>query len=203
MDFETTYKVLEGRKYFVFSDAEIAAFFPEEKKENISVYLSRWVKAGKLMRLRKGVYELAYPKRPVIPDLYISNKLYFPSYVSMETALSSYGLIPEVAMECVSITAKTSRKFTNEYGIFVYHSVQPEAFNGYRTENHGGFEILIALPEKALVDYLYFKKRKGLKGEGLLERINMKAVKKLDRKAMERYAAVYKMDLKELFHAKS
>lgn len=203
MDFETAFKLLESRKYFVFSDAEIAAFFPEVKKENISVYLSRWEKSGKLARLRKGVYELIYPDKRVIPDLYIANKLYFPSYVSMETALSRYGLIPEIAMECVSLTAKTSRKFTNEYGSFVYHSVQPEAFNGYRTEDHGGFEILIAVPEKALVDYLYFKRRKGLKDEASLERMDMKAVKKLDKKAMERYAVAYKMNLKELFYAKS
>jgi len=201
MDFETVFKLLESRKYFVFSDAEIAAFFPEVKKENISVYLSRWAKSGKLARLRKGVYELTYPNKQVIPDLYIANKLYFPSYVSMETALSRYGLIPEVAMECVSLTAKASRKFTNEYGSFVYHSIQAEAFSGYRMENHGGFEIIIAVPEKALVDYLYFKKRKGLKGEALLERMDMRAVKNLDKKAMERYAVAYKMNLKELLYA--
>ena len=201
MDFETTYRQLERRKYYVFSDSEIGVLFPKENEENISVYLYRWTKAGKIARLRKGVYELTYPARRVIPDLYIANRLYFPSYVSMETALSRYGLIQEVAMECVSITAKTSRKFTNEYGSFVYHSVQPEAFNGYRTENHGEFEVSIALPEKALVDYLYFKNRKGQKGKTLFERMDMKAVKKLDRKAMERYASVYKMNLKELLNA--
>jgi len=203
MDFKTVYRVLESRKFYVFSDAEIAAFFPEEKKENISIYLSRWAKSGRLARLRKGIYELTYPARRVIPDLYIANKLYSPSYVSMETALSRYGLIPEVAMECVSLTVKTSRNFTNEYGSFVYHSIQPEAFNGYRNENHGGFEITIASPEKALVDYFYFKKRKGVKGEALIERMNMKAVEKLQKKAMERYAGYYKMNLKELLYAKS
>jgi len=203
MDFETTYRLLESRKYFVFTDAEIAAFFSEEEKGNISVYLSRWAKSGKIARIRKGIYELTYPDKKNIPDLYIANKLYYPSYISMETALSRYGLIPEVAMECVSLTVKTSRKFTNKYGSFVYHSVKPEAFTGYRTEDHNGFEILIAVPEKAFVDYLYFKRRKGLKGKALTERIDMKAVKKLDRKEMDKYAAAYKINLKELLYVKS
>jgi len=202
MNFDAAFKLLESNNYVVFSDTELGVLFPNEKKENITVYLSRWVKSGKLMRIRRGVYELIYPRRHSVPDLFIANKLYSPSYISMETALSRYGLIPEVAMECISITVKTSRMFKNEYGSFVYHSVQPEAFTGYRTENNNGFEVLIAEPEKAVVDYLYFKKRKGIKIDSLTDRMDIKAVKSLNRPKMNLYADRYKMSLKELFNVK-
>ncbi|MFA5361871.1 MAG: hypothetical protein WC335_01300 [Candidatus Omnitrophota bacterium] len=151
-----------------------------------------------LTSLKRGLYELIYPKDSGIPDMYIANVLYSPSYVSLETALSNYSIIPEVSMAVTSITTKATRKFKNKHGLFIYHTVNPRAFNGYYIEKHGSFDIFIAEPEKALVDYFYFNKpfkKNNLKDE----RMDTRAVMKLSRKKITRYAAQYKMDLRGLY----
>ncbi|OHB76675.1 MAG: hypothetical protein A2Z34_12070 [Planctomycetes bacterium RBG_16_59_8] len=111
--------------------------------------------------MRKGISEVTFPVDLHIPDLYVANKLYAPSYISLETALSHYALIPEVAMAAVSVTCRTTRRFQNRHGLFLYRTMKPEAFCGYHIENHNGYDIFMADPEKALTDYLYFHARRG------------------------------------------
>ena len=67
--------------------------------------LSRWVKAGRLVKLARGKYVLAAPYRKVHPPLeYVANRLVYPSYVSFERALAWYGLIPETVAEVTTAT---------------------------------------------------------------------------------------------------
>jgi predicted transcriptional regulator of viral defense system len=197
MVYEELYKELEKKKLSIFSVREAEMLFPAEKKESIAVYLSRWQKAGKLGRLRKGIYELVYPVKKDIPDMYAANRLYGPSYVSMETALSRYGLISEAAMACVSVTPKTTREYKNSFGLFLYHTVRQKAFTGYRLEKNGAYDILIADPEKAFADFIYFKKRDGKTVDLTEERFDLKLLKKLDRKKLEHYFSVFNMEYGE------
>ena len=161
MRFDDFYKILSKNGYFVFSCEDIGIFFPSVKKTTLMQCLSRWKKNGLLASLKKGLYELVYPARRELPDMHIANKIYSPSYVSLETALSHYSVIPEVAMAVTSITPKTTRRFKNAHGLFIYRSVQPKAFCGYTIEKHGGCDVLIAEPEKAMADLLYFKTLRG------------------------------------------
>ena len=58
--------------------------------------LSRWTKAGKLLQLRRGLYALAPPYQKTIPATFgVANRLKPASYVSLQSALSHYGMIPE------------------------------------------------------------------------------------------------------------
>lgn len=201
MRFQEVYKKLAGERYFIFSFEDLSAFFPEENRGSLRQYLSRWKKKGWIASLRKSLYELTYPEDHDIPDFFIANKIYAPSYISLETALSYYSILPEVSMAVVSVTPKITRRFKNSHGLFIYHSVQPEAFRGVGIEKHGGLDILIAEPEKALVDFIYFKTRRGGKLDLDAERLDKKRVAGLNEKKLGVYAQAYNLDLKEMLHA--
>ncbi|MCD4781133.1 MAG: hypothetical protein K8S27_11395 [Candidatus Omnitrophica bacterium] len=120
--------------------------------------LNRWVKDDLIIRLKRGVYLLNERDRKVSPDVaYIANYLFEPSYVSLEYALSFYGLIPEETKDITSITTRKTMKIQNDLGTFVYQRIKPEAFRGFI--KMGPFEagFLMAEPEKALVDFLYLR----------------------------------------------
>lgn len=201
MKFENLFRLLTEKKFFVFSFGELCAFYPHEKPDSLKKYLFRWKNNGWLSSLRKGLYELTFPDDLKIPDMFLANKIYSPSYVSLETALSNYGIIPEVSMSVVSVTSKPTRRFKNRHGLFLYRSIQPKAFCGYRIEKQNGFDILTAEPEKALVDYLYFNTIRGNKFDFDAERMDRKKIKKLKNKTMAAYASIYGLDLKEILYA--
>ncbi|MBU0571356.1 MAG: hypothetical protein KJ995_06520 [Candidatus Omnitrophica bacterium] len=159
----------------------------------------RWSKKGWIYALKRGLYELTYPVNLNIPDVYVANKLYSPSYVSLETALSGYNVIPEVAMAVTSITTKPTRRFKNDHGLFTYRTVNTNVFKGYYVEKHGVYDILIAEPEKALVDYLYFKKYRNSKFDLRKERLDRDVILGFKKNVINKYAKLYNLDLKEFY----
>jgi predicted transcriptional regulator of viral defense system len=192
---------LAEKKYYVFSFAELSVFYPNANSSSLRQYLSRWKKNGWIGTLKKGLYELKFPEDRRLPDLFIANKMYGPSYVSLETALSHYSLIPEVAMAVMSLTSKTTRRFKNAHGLFVYRSVRPEAMRGYVIEKHNGFDVLIAEPEKALVDYCYFKTLRGRPVDLAGDRLDKNRIAKLNKRKLESYARVYGLALGDILDA--
>jgi len=116
--------------------------------------LTRWVKKGYLLKIKNGIYifERDYEK---IRGEEIAAALYQPSYLSLESALSAYGFIPEMVYAYVSVTGKINRIFDNKFGHFIYRHVKSELFWGYREVKTNTGRFLIAEPEKALLDYLY------------------------------------------------
>jgi len=202
MTFRELYKRLEESRYYVFSYEDLLSFYPGERKDNLGRMLSRWKKEGWICSLKRGLYELTYPRDFAVPDMYIANKLYSPSYVSLETALSYYSIIPEVSMAVTSVTVKPTRRFKNKYGLFIYRTVKAEFFRGYYVERQGNFDILIAEPEKALVDFLYFKSGRGSKKVSLEdERMDRRLLARLNRKKLTGYARACGLDLKKESHA--
>lgn len=113
------------------------------------VKLTRYKNKGYLVSPKKGVYYLA--DEPV-DKFRIANRLYFPSYVSLDSILARNGVIPEIVYTVTSVTAKATREFQTEGTIFKYYRIKKAAYLGYRTEDN----CQIATVEKALVDYLYF-----------------------------------------------
>ncbi|MFH1452739.1 MAG: hypothetical protein ABIH00_02010 [Armatimonadota bacterium] len=195
MKFQDFYKALVRKKYYIFSFNDILTFFPKENKSNLEKRIYTWKKKGWVYSIKKGLYELTYPQDIIIPDLYIANRLYAPSYISLETALSYYSIIPEVAMGATSITTKPTRKFKNKHGFFSYRTVKPVLFTGYSILEQNGFEVLIAEPEKALVDYLYFNK--GVDFEE--ERFEKDVLSKLNRRKLRYYAELCNINLKRFY----
>ncbi len=76
--------------------------------------------------------------------------------MSFEYALAYHHLIPEAVYEVTSATTRTSRHIEAVGKGFTYRRIKPAAFTGYRPERVSGHVVLIAEPEKALVDSLYF-----------------------------------------------
>lgn len=120
--------------------------------------LGRWEKQGKLIRLRQGFYTFPALKELSDAPFYFANKIYSPSYISLESALSFYGMIPEGVINITSVTSRKTKSFQNVIGNYFYRSVKPELMFGYLVEQSAlskKWHILLASPEKALLDFLY------------------------------------------------
>ena len=85
----------------------------------------------------------------------IANKIYAPSYISFETALSYYGLIPEGVYTVISATSRKTKNFQTPQGRFHYRKLKPECIFGYHLEAVENQHFKIADPEKAILDFLY------------------------------------------------
>lgn len=136
-----------------FFDLASVDLLSGEKRESIRVQLSRWCKSGKLIPLRRGMY--AFPAKgtaATINPALLANRLYAPSYISTYWALGFYGLIPEKVVTYTSMTQRVTRSFPNPLGEFQYRTIKKAAFFGYRIQEISGDPVLIAAPEKALLD---------------------------------------------------
>ncbi|MDR2840362.1 MAG: hypothetical protein LBV75_03715 [Paludibacter sp.] len=114
-------------------------------------------KRGDIIRLKKGLYVVSDKiSRKKISRELIANHLYGVSYISLETALSHYGLIPEKVFAIRSMTTKRAKLFENAFGRFEYIAAPTDYFSiGIRqqiVENE--YAYLIATPEKALCDLI-------------------------------------------------
>ena len=116
-------------------------------------YLQAYTKGGLFLRLKNGLYML---KTDPPPEEEIANLLYRPSYISFEYALASYNVLPEMPYSVTSATTKPTRTFAVGERAFSYLTIKRDAFTGYMPAKRGERTVLIAEPEKALVDYLYF-----------------------------------------------
>ena len=118
--------------------------------------LSRWVKKGYIAKLRQDWYAFSELQRE--PDMarFIAGKIYSPSYISLHSALSIYGIIPEAVTQITCVTPNRPTSYNNFFGQFHYQTIKPELFFGYKQValSRGG-SYLIAEPEKAMVDLLY------------------------------------------------
>jgi hypothetical protein len=119
---------------------------------------------GFLMRVKRGLYIVRpLDGRAETPGYLIANHLYGPSYLSLETALQYYGMIPEGVYSYESVTFKRSKQYETQVGSFRYHYLPKDYFGvGIRIEKIGysNYSFLIASPEKAICDMLV--KTKGL-----------------------------------------
>lgn len=152
-------KRLRGYPYFT---SAIFSALPGSEK-TLYNQMDRWVKAGYVVRLRRGLYTLnSDDRRAGLSLRLIANILYSPSYVSLEFALSHYGMIPEAVFAVTSVTTRKTQEFTNPFGRFIYRSIREAAFFGFEAaRDEFGNDSLIAVPEKALLDYLYFNAPPG------------------------------------------
>jgi len=88
--------------------------------------------------------------------LFFANRIYRPSYVSLYTALSFYGMIPEAIVQITSISSRKTISFTNPIGEYTYKTIQPRLMFGYSIKPISDTAVIhIAEPEKALLDLLY------------------------------------------------
>lgn len=122
----------------------------------LAVALKRLNEKKIILRLCRGYYANPF-NLPTLEE--ISNVIYLPSYISLESALAHWGVLSQLPQSLTCITTKLPRKFNTPFGGIEYHQIKKEYFRNFVQEN-GYF---MAEPEKALIDYLYLRKEKDLK----------------------------------------
>ena len=126
--------------------------------KNVRLQLTRWVNSGRLYQLRRGLYSIAPPYQKTKPHPFlVANRLQRASYVSLQSALAFYGLIPETVNITVSVTAGRPERLVTPLGIFEFRHIQSKLLHGYQMTNLGGQNALVATPEKALLDLVYLQ----------------------------------------------
>ena len=179
LDFE---QKLNKKRQKIFTPLDVMRIM---NKSEIAVrfFLHRYTKRGAFVYLKKGFYAL---KTNMPSELEIANKIYAPSYISLEYALSFYKVIPETVYTVTSITTKATREFTVSDIVYKYSKIKKNLFFGYEPIKKDNALILMAVPEKALVDYLYFV---SLKKKSMPDRINFKS---LNRRKIYFYTGKFK-----------
>lgn len=121
--------------------------------------LGRWVKAGKVYQLRRGLYTLAPPYQQTKPHPFlVANQLVRPSYVSLQSALAFYGLIPEYVPVTTSVTSDRPQKLSTPLGSYQFQRIRKDRFFAFNLEDLGdGQRAYLAEPEKALLDLVYLR----------------------------------------------
>jgi predicted transcriptional regulator of viral defense system len=149
-----------------------------ENLPQVRSQLARWVKDGRLIKLHKGFYTLAEPYRKIKPELFtIANSLKSPSYVSLQSALSWYGIIPEFVPVITSVTTGRPQVLQTPLGRFEYRHISKSFFWGYqKAELSEGQQPFVAVAEKALLDLVYLTP-----GADRIEFLNELRLQNLDR----------------------
>jgi Transcriptional regulator, AbiEi antitoxin len=142
--------------------------------------LSRWVKAGRLIQLRRGLYALAPPFQKVTPHPFlIANHLVAGSYISLQSALAYYGLIPEHVPVTTSVTGGRPGRWETALGLFEFRHVQRALLSGYRRVALGDRqEAWVAHPEKALLDLIHLES--GADSPEYLDELRLQNFESLD-----------------------
>lgn len=162
-----------GKLYFNIQDlGKISGYSPD----SLYVILNRLVKRNELIRLCPGIYIL--PEK--IADIeIIANLIYYPSYLSFDSALAKYGLISQIPYTFSFATIRKTKSITLlDYSI-EYRMINKSYFSGYIKLKNG---LFIASPEKALVDMIYiasFGKTYFDFGNIILKNIDMKKLNRL------------------------
>ena len=181
-------QLLGGQPFF---DIGMAAQMTGEPRQTLRTQLYRWMRSGKLLALRRGMYAFADSGRHRgINPAALANFLYRPSYLSTYWALGYYGIIPERVVELTSITTRVPREFVNDFGTFRYSNIKQQAFFGYRATSIDGDKVLLAEPEKALLD-LWHLARGAWNGERM-KAMRFQAPEMIDRHRLEDYAAKFR-----------
>jgi predicted transcriptional regulator of viral defense system len=155
MEFSELVKIIQDEP--VFDTGLLLA--GDANPREIRRQLSRWRQAGKIYQLRRGLYCLAPPFQKVKPHPFlVANRMIPASYVSLQSALAYYGMIPEHAPMTTSVTTSRPAHWETSLGIFDFRHIQVDFFYGYRlvdlAEKQQAF---IASPEKALLDLVYLE----------------------------------------------
>lgn len=168
-------KILQSldRGFFTVADLEKILGL---SRASLKVTLNRLTNRGVLTRLKRGVYQLSLN---AIDVKKIANQLYYPSYLSFETALSNYGILSQVPYTQTFATIKKSKKMTIWETEAEFTQLKRELFFGYTLT--GG--IYIAEPEKAILDQLYMVSR----GKRTIN-IEELDLGKIDKEKLENYA---------------
>lgn len=150
-----------GREEFDYQALMAALSEYAKPRDKVTALLRR----GDIIRVKKGLYVFGdeFRRRPYSREL-LANLIYGPSFVSLDSALSIHGLIPERIEALTSVTCKRPKTFDTPIGSFVYRQSLMRAFHiGMDRVEEGDVAFLIATPERALADKVRDDRRQALR----------------------------------------
>lgn len=175
MEFIRKLQVLD-RGFFTMADLEKITGL---ERDSLKVTLNRLVKKDILIRLKRGVYQLSLNMVDVGK---VANQLYYPSYLSFESALSRYGVLSQIPYTQTFATTRKSKKMIIWNTEIEFTQLKKDLYFGYKLEKG----IYIAEPEKALLDQLYITSRG--KRTISIEELDLRSI---NQKILEEYAKKY------------
>ncbi len=191
MEFERLLEIIGNEPIFETT----LLFAGKVSPDNIRLQLTRWTKSGRLYQLRRGLYAIAPPYQKAKPHPFlIANRLQHASYVSGQTALAFYGLIPDTIQAILSVTAGRPERLETPLGVFEFRHVKPELLRGYRMMALHGQKVpeqhaLVATPEKALLDLVYLQPSGDQ--PAYLRELRLQNLERMDLDTLHRQAEVY------------
>ncbi len=156
---------IKNAPHYCISDTELSAILNESTHSRYS-WAKRAIAQGDLVHLRRGIYLLGEKHRRHPLQLFVlAQKIYGPSYISFESALSHHGWIPEAVYTTTSASMKRSKDFHTPIGVFSYLRVTADPFLAQvsKVDTEEG-PYFLASPWRALADYVYVYQKdwKGL-----------------------------------------
>jgi len=183
MEFMEFYRRFKSEPYV---DSRVFSMLGQSE-QMIRNQVSGWKKKGLLVQLKKGLYVFSQDYKPYPEKGFVANLLLQPSYLSLEYALSRYGLIPDIVRAYTSVSTKKTCRFENKTGSYIFRHVKEALFFGYVKKDG----VLIASPEKALLDHIYLSARAGAKIDKsfFLDNMRIQNTKNLNIAALKKYAS--------------
>lgn len=187
---EQNYNILKDMPYF---NRSTLGDILTRSGENLKYRLKKLTLSGEIIGLKNGLYVssaylLTLEKNAELYERYLeylANIIRSPSYISLEYALSRYGVIPEGVYAITSITLKTTRTYNNKLGSFIYRNIKESLFEGFENLEFEGKRVKMATKAKALFDFLYL--RKGTLVDDL--RFNLDMLSKKDKIEFLKYVS--------------
>lgn len=142
------------RAFPVFSVKDIEKRFPDFDSRR----LVEWQQKNYLLKVRRGYYCFEEIRKGEHFIFFAANKIWKPSYVSLESGLAYYNFIPEGVFMTTSMTTRNTASYATPIGSFDYKSIKPSLFFGYKLVRGNESTFKIAEPEKVILDYFYVNK---------------------------------------------
>ena len=167
--FEIYKKFLKSKKQ-IYTLSDLKKFLGVKKDNSVYQAIKRLKENGILESLRNGVYKV---KDIPSNDFVIANSLYSPSYISLESALNYYGILIQTPYIISSVTTRRNKLIKSGNKEFTFFHLSNDYFFDYIKEK----DFLIATPEKALIDTIFFQaigQSKMDLSELILDQVNKK-----------------------------
>lgn len=142
-------KILENSKQKIFYTRDLKKLLNIKKENTLYKTAQKLLRKKILNRLTKGVY--FFTSNPP-NEFEIANSLYFPSYISLESALNFYGILIQAPYQIISVTPKRPKEIKVNKREYIYLHLSPKYFWGYQRIDN----FTIAQSEKAVIDEIYF-----------------------------------------------
>lgn len=154
----------------IFSKGDLELLYPGLNERR----LYEWQLKDYIIKLRNGWYCLPEFLKDNYSSWIIANTVHAPSYISLESALSFYGLIPEGVYMTTSLTTKRSTRLSMAGGSYLYSRIKNELFFAYGLigSSYYSRKIRMAEAEKALIDFFYLHPEYNTEQDIIQLRIN-------------------------------